>query len=124
MPRSSGLEGWGVDDHNLKTGLPSAKESSKLVRDRIPEIIISKGQKPKIRVAGKAEYRRRLAQKLMEEATEYANDPNTEELADVLEIVYALCLTHRMTFPKLEKIRREKAKKRGSFKKRIILDSA
>jgi len=124
MPKPSGLRGWGVDDQNVTRNGPAAKRYGKLVRDKIPEIIRSKGRTPRTHVAGGAEYKRKLAQKLMEEATEYANDPGPEELADVLEVVYSLCPAHQITFPKLELIRKAKALERGSFRKRIILDSA
>ena len=123
MPKSSELAGWGVDDRSAEPGKESVKKYDKLVRDKIPQIMRSKGKRPKTHVVGRSEYKRRLAQKLMEESMEYANDPSLEELADVLEVIHSLCTTHNTTFPKLEKIRKGKAKERGSFKKRIILDS-
>jgi predicted house-cleaning noncanonical NTP pyrophosphatase (MazG superfamily) len=95
----------------------------KLVRDRIPAIIRARGGKPKTHMAGAAEYRRRLRQKLVEESREYASGPNLEELADVLEVVYSLCRLHGATAAKLESVRRAKARERGSFRKGIILDS-
>jgi len=122
MPKPSGLQGWGVDDRNMGPDGPAGRVSGKLVRDKIPEIMRSEGRRPKTHVVRREEFGRRLAQKLMEESTEYANDPNLEELADVLEVVYSLCLVHRTTFPKLERIRKAKARKKGSFRKRIILD--
>jgi predicted house-cleaning noncanonical NTP pyrophosphatase (MazG superfamily) len=124
MPKASGLKGWGVDDHNVSPNPQSAVKFDKLVRDKIPQIMRAKGKRPKTHVASAAEYKRRLAQKLMEEAIEYANEPANDELADVLEVVYALCIANKTPFAKLEKIRKAKAQERGSFKKRIVLDSA
>jgi predicted house-cleaning noncanonical NTP pyrophosphatase (MazG superfamily) len=118
MRRSSGLGGWGVDDHNM-AALPKA---DKLVRDKIPAIIRAKGRVPKTHVATATEYRSRLTQKLVEEAMEYSQSKDPEELADILEVVRSLCTIHRTTFAKLESMRKAKAAERGSFKKRIILD--
>lgn len=95
----------------------------KLVRDRIPELISSNGGTASTHIAGAAEYRRKLREKLMEEAGEYLDDPNTEELADILEIVQSLARVHKISPARLERLRAEKAKRRGSFTKRIILDS-
>lgn len=49
-------------------------------------------------------------------------DNNTEELADILEVVYALGELHQAAPEKLEVIRKKKAGERGSFKKKLILD--
>jgi predicted house-cleaning noncanonical NTP pyrophosphatase (MazG superfamily) len=122
MPRSSGLSGWGVDDSSMES-MPLPKRD-KLVRDRIPQIIRSKGGSPKTHRAGASEYRRRLAQKLVEEAMEYSQSRDPKELADLLEVVRSLCTVHRTTFGKLERMRAAKARERGTFSKRIILDDA
>jgi predicted house-cleaning noncanonical NTP pyrophosphatase (MazG superfamily) len=124
MPKSSGLQGWEVDDHNVSPDEASEKGSGRLVRDKIPELMRSKGGRPRTRVAGQAEYRRRLARELMEEAIGYSNDPKLEGLADVLEVVNSLCLAHRTTFARLEKVRKARAKTKGTYRKRIILDDA
>jgi predicted house-cleaning noncanonical NTP pyrophosphatase (MazG superfamily) len=121
MAKPSGLRGWGVDDRNVAAA--RAAGSGKLVRDRIPEIIRGRGGLARTRVAKGAEYRRRLAQKLVEESAEYMASPNTEELADVLEVVRALCPAHRTTYAGLERVRKAKARERGSFRKGIILDA-
>ena len=44
-----------------------------------------------------------------------------EELADMLEVIYAIAGAKGITVEELEAIRREKAKKRGVFKERILL---
>lgn len=93
----------------------------KLVRDKIPQIIRSKGQMPVVYVANADEYRTSLRAKLREEVQEFldSND-NPEELADILEVLYALaedCGTDRR---QLEKLRAAKAEERGGFGNRII----
>jgi predicted house-cleaning noncanonical NTP pyrophosphatase (MazG superfamily) len=43
-------------------------------------------------------------------------------LADILEIIYAICDFKKISKKELEKLRKKKIKERGSFKKRIILE--
>ncbi len=100
----------------------SLPKRNKLVRDRIPEIIRSTGGNPKTHRAGAAEYKKKLTQKLVEEAMEYGQSRDPEELADLLEVLRSLCAANKTTFTKIEQIRVAKAKARGSFSKRIILD--
>ena len=64
---------------------------NKLVRDKIPEIIVSNGEKPIIQILDDKKYRFHLEQKLNEEVNEYHESKCIEELADILEVVYALC---------------------------------
>jgi predicted house-cleaning noncanonical NTP pyrophosphatase (MazG superfamily) len=95
---------------------------NKLVRDKIPEIVKKEGQIPVIRVANKKEYWQALKQKLKEEVEEFLKRSNKEELADILEIIYAICDFKKIDKKELEKLRKKKAKERGGFKKRIILE--
>jgi predicted house-cleaning noncanonical NTP pyrophosphatase (MazG superfamily) len=97
--------------------------TGKLVRDRIPEIIRAKGDRPVTRVADSGEYLRRLGDKLVEEAQE-ARDADREhqaaELADTLEVVYAIADEIGVPRGDLEKIREDKAAERGGFGGRIV----
>ena len=95
---------------------------NKLVRDRIPEIIKKNGDKAVTHTAGDEEYRNKLKEKLREEVDEFIKDGNEEELADILEVIYALGELNNADKDKLESLRRSKAEKRGGFKKKIILD--
>ena len=63
----------------------------KLVRDRIPDITRAKGRHPKTHVAGDEEYWEKLLKKLDEEVSEYKKSGDPEELADVLEVIKAIC---------------------------------
>ncbi|MEU5148723.1 nucleoside triphosphate pyrophosphohydrolase [Streptomyces goshikiensis] len=95
----------------------------KLVRDLIPEIIRANGAEPEVYVADPVEYRRRLREKLGEEVSEYMEADEThapEELADVLEVAYALAADHGVDPAQLEKIRAAKARERGGFAERIV----
>ena len=94
---------------------------NKLVRDKILEIIKTNGQRPTHKILTAEEYAVELTKKLVEEVEEYKKDKNTDELADIMEVVYALASLHGCTAEELEKIRAEKAEKRGGFEKKIFL---
>ena len=95
---------------------------NKLVRDLIPEIIQSKGQTAKIHRADDVEFRYKLHQKLNEECQEFLLEPSQEELADIFEVVRALCDLHGWMLPEIEQVRQKKLADRGGFVKRIILE--
>jgi predicted house-cleaning noncanonical NTP pyrophosphatase (MazG superfamily) len=98
-----------------------AMSQGKLVRDKIPQIIRSKGLEPVIYTADSDEYDTRLRDKLREEVEEFiASDSDPEELADVLEVLYALAERAGTDSQQLEKLRMAKAEERGGFANRII----
>ena len=66
------------------------KEYNKLVRDRIPEIMINKGCKPVTRILNDEDYLNELNKKILEEVNEYLESGEVEELADVCEVLYAI----------------------------------
>lgn len=94
----------------------------KLVRDRIPEIIRQGGEIPIIHTADEGEYLQRLKEKLKEEVDEFSRDGKKEELADILETLYAICNFMGIDKAGLELLRKRKVDERGSFKNRTILD--
>ncbi|TCL53259.1 hypothetical protein EDD69_101267 [Thermolongibacillus altinsuensis] len=49
------------------------------------------------------------------------DEATIEELADVLEVIYALAEYHGVSLEKLEEVRAQKAEKRGGFKEKIFL---
>lgn len=95
----------------------------KLVRDRIPEIIEESGKTCTTRILTEAEYLAALDAKLQEELEEYQADKSMEELADLLEVMMAVCEARGHTFAEVEAIRQAKAAKRGGFRERILLES-
>lgn len=99
------------------------KVYKKLVRDKIPQIIESKGERPIIHIASIEEFQISLKNKLSEEVNEFKKSGNLEELADILEVVDALSSLQNSSFKNVIKIKRKKAKERGAFVKRIILES-
>ena len=48
-------------------------------------------------------------------------DKNIEELADLLEVVYACAQARGFSLEELENVRTDKADKRGAFKGKILL---
>ena len=95
---------------------------NKLVRDNIPAIINKDGKTAKVHIADDKEYGKRLREKLLEEANEFAASGNPEELADVLEVVYAIAINSGIHKVQLESIVQKKRNEKGSFEKRIVLD--
>ena len=98
------------------------KVYNKLVRDKIEEIMISKGAKPITRILSKEEYLTELNKKLLEEVNEYLESGEVEELADIKEVFLAILEAKQISNDNLEEIRLEKVKKRGAFKKRLFLE--
>ncbi len=94
---------------------------NKLVRDRIPEIILASGKTCSTEILSDERYLEMLDAKLDEELAEYHRDQNIEELADLLEVLRAAALARGCSSEELERIRAEKAAKRGGFDKRILL---
>jgi predicted house-cleaning noncanonical NTP pyrophosphatase (MazG superfamily) len=62
-----------------------------------------------------------IDRKLDEELAEYHKDESIEELADLLEVVRAAAVARGCSVDELERIRAEKAEKRGGFQKKIKL---
>ncbi len=87
----------------------------KLVRDKIPEIIKAKGIKPINHVAGDEEFENALMEKLREEVEEFIEDPSKEEMADIMEVIYAILEQKKYSFEEIEEVRKEKAQERGAF---------
>lgn len=94
---------------------------NKLVRDRIPEIICQKGGECSTRILSDEEYKDALDKKLGEELAEYLDSHSPEELADLLEVIYACAARQGLCQADLERIRADKAEKRGGFAKKILL---
>lgn len=96
-------------------------EYNKLIRDKIPEIITSSGKQCLVETMNEPEYIEALDAKLNEELAEYQADKSIEELADLLEVMYAVVKARGYSIDELESIRKEKAEKRGGFEKRLRL---
>lgn len=98
------------------------KIHNKLVRDKIPEIIQNAGKTCVTHTMLDDEYIASLDMKLQEKVAEYLQDKNLEELADVVEVLRAICIARGYTLEELEKMRAKKVDERGGFEKRIYLE--
>ena len=97
------------------------KTYNKLVRDRIPEIIQSEGKRCTTEVLSDEDYLRMIDAKLDEELAEYHESGSIEELADLMELIYAAACARGSSAEELEQIRVKKADERGRFNKKILL---
>ena len=99
---------------------------NKLVRDNIPNIIESNGEKAITRILGDEEYRVELYKKLLEESQEVINSQDTEdileELADVLEVLKSIAELENRNLDDVIEIANQKRLKRGGFSKKIFLE--
>lgn len=101
-------------------------EYQKLVRDKIPDIIIANGETPLTRKIGNdSEYLDLLVIKLTEEKAELdaaqSVDEGIEEKADLLEVAKAI-VSLLSNDESVEQMRVNKANERGTFESRIFLD--
>ena len=106
-------------------GVVSMPVYNKLVRDRIPEIIRNDGKECTTKILDDKSYVEELRKKVYEELEEYetaeSDEEAIEELADILELLNALAKTHDSSLNEVEKIRKEKAEKRGGFNDKVFL---
>lgn len=98
---------------------------NKLVRDKIPEKIERNNETALIKILNDKEYEDALNDKFYEEIKEVINSKGKEdlkeELADLLEIIYAKAKINEILFEEIEKTRKLKKEKRGGFDNKILL---
>ena len=94
---------------------------NKLVRDKIPDIIAINGASCQTEILDDKAYLAALNNKLTEEVSEYLKDETIEELADIIEVVYAITKAKGVTLYCLESIRENKKNERGGFDNKIFL---
>ncbi|MFC0560928.1 nucleoside triphosphate pyrophosphohydrolase [Halalkalibacter alkalisediminis] len=98
---------------------------NKLVRDRIPEIIQKTGKNFRRDVLDARTYEKELKVKLQEEVEELlrasTKEELVEEMADLMEVVYALGQYAGVEPSEIERVREDKLANRGGFKERIFL---
>lgn len=98
---------------------------NKLVRDKIPEIIIKNGGNPKIKVLDDEGYKKALEVKLLEEYKEVlaaTGNDRIEELADMLEVMLGLAKLEDKELDDIISVMEIKRKKRGAFVKKLFLE--
>jgi predicted house-cleaning noncanonical NTP pyrophosphatase (MazG superfamily) len=92
----------------------------KLVRDRIPEIILQAGLTPVIETASSEDYDQYVRAKLGEELREYLSSGDVTELADLIEVCFTAAALHGVSRDELLTIARDKRQQRGGFSDRLV----
>lgn len=93
----------------------------KAVRDKIPEIIQKDGHTCSVKTLSDEQFLVEIEKKLSEEVTEYQNNKNPEELADILEVIYRIAKLRGISKEELENIRIKKSEERGGFEENLFL---
>ena len=97
------------------------KVYNKLVRDNIIQIIQKDNKEATYDILSDTDYQKELNIKLLEEVNEYLVDDNIEELADILEVIDAICEVKGVKLEDVIKIKENKRLNRGGFSKKIYL---
>lgn len=95
----------------------------KLVRDRIPEIIMKTGSTCEYHIADLPEFRERLFDKLKEELDEFIEAPCVEEAADMWEVFHTIMWVHNLDSNHVELAAHKRVSERGGFQQGLILES-
>ena len=95
----------------------------KLVRDKIVDIIKANGENPKYYKLSDEEFLNELHKKLIEEANEFIEEDNPEELADLMEVIYSIAKLKNINLEEVEQVRQNKRNKRGGFEDKIYLET-
>lgn len=100
---------------------------NKLVRDKIPEIILKQGKAVAFHALEGDELKKALKEKLIEEAQELLNavteEEIAEELVDVTDVLFTIQGIYGISYGKLMDISLKKSMEKGEFKKGYFLES-
>ena len=105
-------------------GSKDMRKIEKLVRDKIPQIIVESGRRCEFRILDNSEYAIYLRKKLEEEVHEFMVEDSIEELADLLEVVEAIAEDKGVSWTEVMNIKQHKAMKKGTFTQKIFLTKA
>lgn len=97
------------------------KTYNKLVRDKIPQIIRQSGKECRLKVLNDEEFLYYLEKKLEEEFKEYMESKEILELADMVEVIYAILDAKDIDIDDFERSRKAKRENKGGFDERIFL---
>lgn len=98
---------------------------NKLVRDKIPEKIRSKGADCKVKELRSSEFSKELIKKVGEEADGLDGAKTKKELvselADITDVIEELKRLKKITNQEIEEAQRENYKNKGGFRKKLFL---
>ena len=86
---------------------------NKLIRDNNVKLMENKGCKVTYEILDDKRYGQELDKKLQEEVSEYLADYSVEEMADVMEVIYAMLDFRGITMEEVEKVRLNKRNLKG-----------
>ena len=69
------------------------------------------------------EYLEELNKKLIEEAKEFIEKNDPEELADLMEVLEAIIKVRKIKLDEVRKIKEQKKEKKGAFQDKIFLET-
>ena len=103
------------------------KEWKKLVRDKFPKNLSSKGINIQVSILQDEEYQKALNEKLLEEANGVVNSETkeeaTEKIADLMEVMETIIKNRHISLEEIKKVKEEKRIKSGGFDNKIFLIS-
>jgi predicted house-cleaning noncanonical NTP pyrophosphatase (MazG superfamily) len=94
---------------------------NKVVRDKIPEIIMAQGNSCEYRRLNDDDFLFYLEKKLTEELQEYQESHKIEELVDILEIVYRIVELRGVSETQVSMLRKMKNEERGALRENLFL---
>ena len=94
----------------------------KLVRDKIPDILVAQKLRYSMRVVDGPLLKHYMRQKLQEEVNEFIGEPSLEELGDIQEVITGLLNVHGWKQEDLDAQVLLKRLERGSFSKGLVLE--
>lgn len=97
------------------------KVYDKLIRDKIPEIIEGSGKRCEVEVVSDKVALDYLYMKLEEETKELLEDKNLEEIADVMEVLFAIASKYGYSEEDVLSKRNKKKNARGGFNDNLVL---
>jgi len=101
---------------------PRRQLRPKLVRDKVPELIMRSGKRPVFRRAQGAELKKHADAKILEEAGEFAKSGELDELVDLLEAIYFRLQLEGITAQEAHERMAKKRHERGGFEGGVILE--
>ena len=96
-------------------------EYNKIVRDKIPDIIMAEGGTCKTKTVSDEQAVLYLIDKVNEELEEFKESGKPEEIADIFEALGFIVVKMGFSMEDIERLRHEKFEKRGGFTENIIL---
>jgi predicted house-cleaning noncanonical NTP pyrophosphatase (MazG superfamily) len=94
----------------------------KLVRDKIPELIMRSGKRPVFHRVQGAELKQYADAKILEEAKEFSKSGELDELLDLLEAIYFRLQLEGISAQEAQERMARKRHERGGFEGGMILE--